>query len=110
MTRATRKVLAFPQRLKLHERIKNNIEPLPNGLWAYINGVNDKLLADEFGVTEKTVGNLRRELFGDIRVTRASRAADKGADRFGDQIAELRGRVARLETELSELRAALGGG
>lgn len=81
---------------------------------SYIDGYDDERVAKEVGgrVNKTHVNGMRNSYYGPLYYRDEPRtpASASGNRRFGDQIAELRDRITRLETELDDLRAALGGG
>ena len=111
--------LNFIERTRLNEILQPLLvvttphEDVKHRVVRYIDHHSDETVAELAGgrATPGHVASLRRELYGRL-IDRSVKPKKNAEDtrRFGDQIAELRGRVARLETELSDLRAALGGG
>lgn len=54
--------------IKLYERLKSVLTPAENGLFTYADGVNDKKIAEEFGIKERAVMLNRIKLFGKLKI------------------------------------------
>lgn len=91
--------LKLPDRIRIHEYLKTQIEVLGNGECRYKHaGVDDKTVAAALGgaINHRNVAGVRREMFGDLPC---------GGARVSTG---LEARVEALETDLARLKAALG--
>jgi hypothetical protein len=93
----SRSTLAFPQRVKIHDRLKEALYPVGANCFAYRDALSDDAIAKEmpFPCTQSNVAGIRREMFG--------RFPDSGSEN-----PELAARVARLETVVGILCERLG--